>query len=135
MKWDHLLSLMSKLIYIRKVTKANGLHYYELLLVNVDDILAMALVGIIGPHLKPKKSSIHRPSRYLGGVIEHIQTDDGRVIWRVNCIEYMTYAINIVRKNLANDPNPLLKRGDGNCTFPSTYRFEFDFSPELDGIS
>ncbi|GFH49008.1 pol protein [Chaetoceros tenuissimus] len=108
-----------------------------MLLVYVDNILAVSevaeeLVGVIGSKFKLKKSSVGRPSRYLGGGIEQVQTDDvgrpsrylcggieqvqtddGRIIWSANCIE----------------------RGDGKHPFPSSYRPELDTSPELEDIS
>ncbi|GFH49000.1 hypothetical protein CTEN210_05476 [Chaetoceros tenuissimus] len=63
-----------------------------MLLVYVENILAVSevaeeLVGVIGSKFKLKKSSVGRPSRYLGGGIEQVQTDDGRIIWSANCIE------------------------------------------------
>ena len=74
-----------------------------MLLVYIDDILAMSeavedLVGIIGSKFKLKKSSVGRIARYLGGGIEHIQTDNGRIIWSTNCVEYIKSVIDIVRK-------------------------------------
>ena len=127
-------------VYIRKATKANGELYYEMLLVYVDDILAVSeiaeeLVGILGKKFKLKKSSVGRPTRYLGGGVERIQTDDGRVIWSTNCTEYIKAAIDIVRKDIASDPKPLHKRGDGKRPFPATYRPELDTSPELEDIT
>ena len=47
----------------------------------------------------------------------------------------MKSAIDIVRKDLASDPKPLHKRGDGKHHFPSIYRPELDVSPELEDIS
>ena len=127
-------------VYIRQASKANGELYYEMLLVYVDDILAVSevaeeLVGVIGSKFKLKKSSVGRPSRYLGGGIERIQTDDGRIIWSANCIEYVRSAIDIVKKDLSSDPIPLHRRGDGKRPFPSSYRHELDTSPELEDIS
>ncbi|GFH62125.1 hypothetical protein CTEN210_18601 [Chaetoceros tenuissimus] len=127
-------------VYIRQASKANGELYYEMLLVYVDDILAVSevaeeLVGVIGSKFKLKKSSVGRPSRYLGGGIEQIQTDDGRIIWSANCIEYVRSAIEIVKKDLSSDPIPLHRRGDGKHPFPSSYRPELDTSPELEDIS
>ena len=111
-----------------------------MLLVYVDDILAVSevaeeLVGVIGSKFKLKKSSVGRPSRYLGGGIERIQTDYGRIIWSANCIEYVRSAIDIVKKDLSSDPIPLHRRGDGKRPFPSSYRPELDTSPELEDIS
>ena len=72
-------------VYIRKASKANRELYYEMLLVYVDDILAVSeiaeeLVGILRKKFKLKKSSVGRPTRYLGGGVERIQTEDGRII-------------------------------------------------------
>jgi hypothetical protein len=72
-------------VYIRQASKANGELYYEMLLVYVDDVLAVSevaeeLVAVIGLEFKLKKSSVGRPSRYHGGGIEQIQTDNGRII-------------------------------------------------------
>ena len=86
-------------VFIRKASKANGELYYEMLLVYVDDILAVSeiaeeLVGILGKKFKLKKSSVGRPTRYLGGGVERIQTDDGRIIWSTNCTEYIKAALH-----------------------------------------
>ena len=72
-------------VYIRKASKANRELYYEMLLVYVDDIQAVSeiaeeLVGILRKKFKLKKSSVGRPTRYLGGGVECIQTEDGRII-------------------------------------------------------
>lgn len=71
-------------VCIRQATKGNRELYYKMLLVHVDDVLAVSevaedLVGIIGSKFKLKKSSVGRLLRYLSSSIERIQTDDGRV--------------------------------------------------------
>jgi len=69
-------------MYWRRNTKQDGSAYYELLLVYVDDVLAVshdpkAIMELIGKRFEIKNDEYGPPSRYLGGDIEKFHLPDG----------------------------------------------------------
>ena len=69
-------------IYYRRNRKPNGGYYYGLLLVYIDDILAIShkpgtIMEMIGHQFEIKNNEWGPPTRYLGANVEQFQLPDG----------------------------------------------------------
>ena len=71
-------------MYYRRSRKPDGTEYYELLLVYVDDVLAIshdpgAIMKMIGKRFEIKNDEYGPPKQYLGADVEQFQLPDGSV--------------------------------------------------------
>jgi hypothetical protein len=123
-------SLADPDVWMRPATKENGEHYYEYLLVYVDDILAISvkpqlIMESIGKLYRLKESP-GRPSKYLGAdIFEHYYPDAP-----TQSHQYVKEAIRIVELELSKVGKSLPTR----ATTPmyTNYRPELDVTPLLD---
>jgi hypothetical protein len=73
-------------VWIRAAVRDDGFEYYKMLLIYVDDILAVlhqpkVLIDAIGEYYKVKPDSDKEPEIYLGANVEKVQMPDGREVW------------------------------------------------------
>jgi hypothetical protein len=102
-------------VYRRRSMKPNGLEYWELLLIYVDDILIILHEPIV--HLDKLKnfftlSSAGSPERYLGANILKVYIpgdDSGHEFWAMSARSYVLNAIETVKKLLYEDGGLWLK--------------------------
>jgi hypothetical protein len=125
-------------VYLRKAAKPNGIAYYEMALVYVDDILVIShepLVTMTGiqQQFKLKDDKIEPPDIYLGAKLDKTFIN-GVSCWTMSSEQYVKTAVANVETRLAKSGKKLPTR----CSTPlmSGYRPEIDVSSELnaDGI-
>lgn len=119
-------------MYYRRQTKPNGELYYELLLVYVDDVLAIshdpdAIMKKIGMRFEIKNDEFGPPKSYLGADVEQFQLPDGSKSWSLLSTSYVASAVETVRALLAEDGREL-KSGSRPHKGPLPYKYK----PELD---
>jgi hypothetical protein len=81
-------------IWIRPAARDDGYEYYEMLLVYVDDVLAIShepkvLIDAIGEYYKVKPRSDKEPDIYLGANVKKVQMLDGREVWATSPRDYI----------------------------------------------
>ena len=81
-------------VYYRRCQCEHGETYYELLLVYVDDVLAIshdpgAIVEVISKGFEIKNNEWGRPTRYLGADVELFTKSDGMKAWSLHCKSYV----------------------------------------------
>ena len=122
-------------VWIKRATKPNGQEYYCYMLVYVDDVMHIHHDPLVDMGLLSKfyrlKDGVSSPSRYLGANIEKVQLEDGRNVWSMTCVDYITGAIRNVSSMLEGDKAPLKMFGDGHRPYPSSYRPELDVTELL----
>ena len=125
-------------MYYRRNKKPSGEEYYELLLVYVDDVLAVSLdpgtiVKMIGMRFEIKNNEWDLPKRYLGADVELFQRLNGRFAWSLSSHSYVLAAVQTVRDLLAEDGRDL-KTGKRphKGTLPFGYKPELDVTDECD---
>ena len=96
-------------IYRCPAQKPDGTKYYELLLVYVDDILAVshdpkAIIDHIGTVYEIKAGSAGPPDSYLGAQIYKHSLPDRRWAWAMSSVKYVKNAIKTV-ETLLNEDN------------------------------
>jgi hypothetical protein len=95
--------------WIQPVTCEDGHKYYEMLLVYVDDVLAVShelkvlLIDAIGEYYKVMLGSDKEPDIYLGANVKKVQMPDGREVWATSPHNYVKNAITTVEGLLAED--------------------------------
>jgi hypothetical protein len=125
-------------VYRRYNRKPNGLEYWELLLVYVDDILIVSHEPKV--HLEKLKtfyefniSSIGPPTRYLGANVSKVfipGNDSHGEYWSISSRTYVQNAVKNVREMLEEEGRGL--RSTAKTPFMSGYRPELDVTDELD---
>ena len=123
-------------VWIRRATKNDGMPYYKMMLIYVDDVLHLAEdpsedMGKLSK-LYRLKDGTGEPDRYLGGNIERGQSSDGSVAWSLSCHDYLSNAIRQIQADLAQKDLSLKQFGTGLRPYPASYRPEMDVSPTLD---
>lgn len=129
---DFTPSIVDPDLYYRKAERPDGTLYYELLLVYVDDVLAishnpLSIMEGISSHFEIKNDEIAEPKSYLGADIEKFQLPDGRNAWSLTANSYVKNAIDTVERLLAEDGRTL-KSGARKHKGP----LPPDYKPELD---
>ena len=84
-------------MYYPKNKMPSGAEYYELLLVYVDDVLAVShdpgtIMKMIGMRFEIKNDEWDPPKRYLGADVELFQLPDGRFAWSLGSHSYILAA-------------------------------------------
>lgn len=124
-------SLADPDVWLRAAKKPDGLEYYEMVLVYVDDILVVShdtkgIMDSLSEIYQLKPGSVGPPSRYLGATIQTMQMSDGREVWTMSSEEYLENALPIVEG--------LMKR-TGQLPFNKRQRkrpYQYGYKPELD---
>ena len=125
-------------MYWRRNTKQDGSAYYELLLVYVDDVLAVshdpkAIMEMIGKRFEIKNDEYGPPSRYLGGDIEKFHLPDGTSAWSMTSCSYVKAAVDTVKDLLAEDGRELKSgKRPHKGPLPHGYKLELDVTDECD---
>jgi hypothetical protein len=76
-------------VWIQPAAHDDGYEYYKMLLVYVDDVLAIShepkvLIDAIGEYYKVKPGSDKEPNIYLGANVKKVQMPDGREVWAMS---------------------------------------------------
>jgi hypothetical protein len=124
-------------VYRRRAIKPDGMEYYELLLVYVDDILIIShnpqpYIDQLQKEYQFALSAVGPPERYLGANIERVQIPDdrtGQEYWSMSSYGYVKSAVTNVKQLLADEGRFL--KTTAKTPFPSGYRPEIDMSDEL----
>ena len=80
-----------------------------------------------------KEATAGPPDSYLGTQIYKHSLPDGCWAWAMSSIKYVKNAIQTVETLLKEDGNGLHLKTTAHVPFPSSYKPELDFSPELTG--
>eukprot|EP00978_Attheya_sp_CCMP212_P015012 scaffold38581_cov48-Attheya_sp.AAC.3 len=88
-------------VWRRRAVKNDGTHYYELILVYVDDIMSISQIpqktmDMIGK-LYDLKDSFGEPERYLRVNLKKWTLQDGREVWSASGKEYIKNALPLVK--------------------------------------
>jgi hypothetical protein len=110
-------------VWIQPAAREDGYDYYEMLLVYVDDILAIShepkvLIDAIGKYYKVKPGSDKEPDIYLGANVEKVQMPDGRKVWATSPCDYVKNAIKTVKGLLAEDGEGYVLKNKAKNPFP-----------------
>ena len=122
-------------LWMRKAVKGNGEHYYEYVLLYVDDCLCISehpreAIEKIDKYFPMKPGSIAVPTLYLGAKISKVQLPNGVEAWAQSTSQYVQEAVRNVEKYLSDRSLTLMK---GAATpLSANYGPELDVSPELD---
>jgi hypothetical protein len=114
----------------------DGYDYYEMLLVYVDNVLAIShepkvLIDDIGEYYKVKPGSDKEPDIYLGANVEKVQMPDGREVWATSPCNYIKNAIKTVEGLLVEDGEGYVLKNKAKNPFPMNYQPKLDVSNEL----
>ena len=120
-------------VWLRPAIKDDGTEYHEMLLVCVDDILAVShkaksVLEEIGEFYTIKPGSLKEPDLYLGANVEKVQLANGRMVWSTSPRDYVKNAVENVKQMLAEEGMQLRPKVK-NC-FPTGYKPELDVSDE-----
>ena len=99
-------------MYYWRNAQADGSEHYKLLLVYVDDVLAVShdpekTMKEIGMRFEIKNNKNGPPIMYLGGDIEKFQLPDGSSTWSMTSCLYVNAAVETIRALLAKDGHNL----------------------------
>ena len=143
--WRHVRSAMEEMgftsckadpdVWLRPALKANGVEYYQYVLLYTDDILAIMeeperfLREELGKRFTLKEKSIGPPEQYLGNKVSLVTLENGTKCWSFSSSQYVQAAVKNVedyrtRANLG--PLPKTK-----SPWPTNYRPESDITSEL----
>jgi hypothetical protein len=122
-------------VWIRPAVKPDGFEYYEMVLVYVDDIFAIAhsptkTLEQIQEEFKFKNDEIALPDMYLGSKLE-FQFFNGVKCWTMSSDKYINAAIENVETKLKLQDRSLPKKAE--TPMLSNYRPEEDMTAELQG--
>jgi len=98
-------------VWLRKAMRTDGHHYYEMLLIYVDDILCIShqpqsTMDQIQQLFQLKDESIGPPKRYLGANISQYQLPDGSEAWSASARDHVKTAIWNIEEVLIHDSYP-----------------------------
>ena len=123
-------------MYYRRNKTSDGRTYYELLLVYVDDVLALShdpggIMKQIGTSFEIKNDEYGPPTQYLGADVEQFTLRDGSKAWSLLSTSYVKNAIETVTRLLAEDGREL-KSGarPHKGPLPQGYKPELDTTEE-----
>ena len=99
-------------MYINKKSTENGTEYYELLLVYVDEVLAVrqsleSIMKDIGFAFEIKDNKYGPNTAYLGDNVEPFQMSDGKYAWSIKCDSYVAASVKTIRDLLSDDNGEL----------------------------
>jgi hypothetical protein len=131
-------SLADPDVWIREAVRPDGLEYYEMVLVYVDDILAVShntkeIMDKLSEIYQLKPGSVGPPTRYLGATIGKHTLGDGREVWSMSAEEYLDMAIKQIEERMTKDKEPLFNKRQRKRPYQFGYRPELDVSDELQG--
>ena len=126
--------------YDRRCQCEHSKIYYELLLVYVNDVLAIstishdpsAIMEVIGKGFEIKNNKWGRPTRYLGADMELFTKPDGMKAWSLHC---KSYVLSAVEDLLAEDGRKLKgpkNRGTSADVLPANYKPDLNVTEECD---
>jgi len=123
-------------VWIRAAVREDGFEYYEMVLVYVDDCLAISekpqlVIESIGEFYKVKPGSDKEPEIYLGANVEKVQMPDGREVWATSPRDYVKNAIKTVEGLFQEDGEGYVLKNKVKNPFPMNYKPELDMSDEL----
>jgi hypothetical protein len=125
-------------VWRRRFKAKNGLEYWELLLVYVDDVLCVAdteqakkTMDAIG-QIYDLKDTVKPPTTYLGAQIERMQLPSGMECWAFSSEKFIKNAINTVEDLLQEDGRNEGLKSKATTPFPNLYKPELDATRELD---
>ena len=116
----------------------DGAAYYELLLVYVDDVLAIShdpgeIMKDIGKRFKIKNNGIGPPTCYLGANISQFKLPNGKLAWSISSQSYCKAAVDTVKRLLAEDGRELKSgKRPHKGLLPPKYKPELDVTDECD---
>jgi len=123
-------------VWLWPAVKNDRHHYYEMLLIYVDDILCIShrthdTMQQIQQLYCLKDNMIGPPKRYLGANIAKFQLPDGTEAWSASTQDYVKTAVRNIEEVLSQDLilSKLCNKVD--WALPFTYRPEIDVSPTL----
>ena len=92
-------------VYIKPQTKPNGMKYYKMLLVYVNDILLLShntkpILDGIAAQFRLKEDSLCTPDQYLGAMIKIFTDCEGSESWAMSLDEYVKMVVNEVVEGL-----------------------------------
>jgi len=128
-------------VWMRPAVKANGIAYWEYILLYTDDCLCVsehpekALRQGVGKYFKLKEASIGPPKIYLGGNVRQVELETGVLAWAFGSSQYVQQAVKNVetyltdRKRLGDTRFRLPAKA--NTPMKTSYRAELDVSTEL----
>lgn len=131
-------SLADPDVWLRRAKKPDGLDYYEMVLVYVDDILVIShdtksIMSKLAEVYNLKAGSVGPPTRYLGATIGKHQLPDGRDVWCMSADEYLENAIKMVDDRMKSDKEPSFNKRQRKRPYDYKYKPELDTSPLLEG--
>ena len=111
-------------VWIRAAVRLDGRKYYEILVVYVDDILALSqkateVITKITSFYKAKEGSINPPDIYLGANIGEIHMPEGREVWGSSSRDYVNNAIITVERLFEEDAEDFTFRNSVKEPFPT----------------
>jgi hypothetical protein len=125
-------------VWLQKVVRDDGHKYYEMLLVYVDDILALSqqvkdAIKEITTFYKAKDGKHQTTTEiYLGANILKMQLPDGREVWTTSPKTYVKNSILVVERLLEEDGKGYVLKLSARNPFPTGYKPEIDVMEELD---
>jgi hypothetical protein len=123
-------------VWIKPITKINGVVYYEYIFVYVDNLLVLsenpqAILKTIGDIYRLKNDSIAKPLMYLGAVIKEYKVPDyPKPICSMSTEKYIKEAIKNIERDLHQGGLKLALHV--HTPLSTNYRPELDFSEPLD---
>jgi hypothetical protein len=117
-------------VWRRRAVKDDGTHYYELILVYVDDIMSISQIpqktmDMIGK-LYDLKDSVGQPERYLGVNLKKWTLQDGREVWSSSGKDYIKNALPLVKSMVEARHSKLPGGKRAERPLPKTYKAELD---------
>ena len=122
-------------VWIRPAVKGDGFKYYDMVLVNLDDIFAisnepMKTLNGIQEEFKFKNNEVKSQVMHLGAKLEY-QIFNGLKCWLMSSDKHVNAAIENKEKKLKSEGRHLPRMPD--MPMSSSYRPEEDVSVELEG--
>ncbi|KAL7528644.1 hypothetical protein ACHAWF_002640 [Thalassiosira exigua] len=129
-------------MYYRKSSKPDGTLYYELLLVYVDDVLAIShdpekIMETIGKRFEIKNNEYGPPTTYLGGELQQFTIPDSNERpWSLLSTQYVKAAVANVETTLDEEGRKFKTasavKAQMRNPIPSGYKPELDTIEECD---
>ena len=122
-------------VWMSEAHNANGLSYWEYVLLYVDDALVISddaqhiFEEDIGKYFTTKPVSIGPPTIYLGGQLRRVTLDNGLKVWDFSLSKYVQDAAKSVEEHLARTSIKLPSKA--LTPIQTSYRPEIDTTVEL----
>jgi hypothetical protein len=124
-------------VYISKNFREDGVPYYKMILVYVDDVLCVShepasIMTSLGEVYELKGGSVQEPTLYLGANIKKVQLVNGREVWSMSSDQYVHSSIATVNELLHEEGRELRTgKRQGKTPLPHGYRQELDTTDDL----